>query len=182
MRNKCLICNHPKRKEIEKEFILKSSIASLVKKYFMSRGVFNRHFDRHLPDTIVNDRKNRMPELKPKVINTTKGIPELINLSSCIEYIHGETLYIHNKAKERGDHDTSLKALKQDLECLNLVIRTKELIFGYKRQENWDITLAKILKILDKHKDIKEEIAEELFIELGGKSLLEKNNYTKGNI
>lgn len=173
---RCIVCDHKHRKRIEKEYILGVTLKKLSEKYLINDRTISRHVKGHLPQSVVNDRINRMPELKLNGPPISSEIPSMINLKECIEYIHTETLEIHRKAKKRGQHNVSLKALRQDLDCVSLVLRAKELLYRHENQEQWEGTLSKILTVLSKFKGAKEAISVELYNDFGGDDLV---NYSK---
>ena len=169
---KCKVCEHALGKQMEKEFIIGDTVYAISKKYGINYGTVSRHMKNHLPQTLVNDRKLRMPELALAPVKMEDAIPSLSSLQDCIEYIHNKTLNIHQQAEKDEDYNLSLRALRSDLDCVSLVMRATELMFGHERQENWEKTLTVILSVLSEHKEAKEAVSSALYNYFGGDDFL----------
>ena len=157
--NKCKVCDSPLHKNIEKDMLQKMSFARLTAKYDICYRVLKRHKDYHLSVKTGKDMMTRMPQLQVKKSDPKKAFPHLNNIYDCLCFIHNEHLEIYDGAKERGDDSIKLQALKQDMDCLGMALKGKEVFSSYQSQGDWESILSKILVAISPHPEVKIAIS-----------------------
>ena len=162
----CKVCRSLAVKKIEIELLTPGiSYSSISKKYLISYRTLKTHKEKHLVKEVAKDMEARIPELVVPKIDPEVDIPQLDNLSGCVSYVHNKILNIYKGAMEEGNKSLALQALKQDLECVSLIIKGKELRLSYQSQNSWEASLQKILKAVENNPEARIAISDALYNE-----------------
>lgn len=107
MPRKCSICQHAKRKEIEKKLISGVSFRNITKQYGMSIGAVHRHIKKgHLSQKIVKSKE-------------TKDIIRDGDLDEQVKYWQNEIQGIYDKSKSK-DKRIALTAIDKAFKFIEL--------------------------------------------------------------
>lgn len=157
--NKCKVCDSPLQKQIEKDMLNLLSFAKLTAKYDICYRVLKRHKDDHLSVKTAQDMMSRMPQFRVKKVDPKKDLPQLDNIYDCLCFIHNEHLEIYEDAKFSGNVSVKLQALKQDMDCLGMALKGKEVFMSYQSHGDWEDILHKILVAIKSHPEVKVAIS-----------------------
>ena len=157
--NKCKVCDSPLHKKIERDMIQNTSFSRMTAKYDICYRVLKRHKDHHLAVKTAQDMMTRVSQLQVRKVNPKKDLPQLDNIYDCLCFIHNEHLEIYDDAKLRGDDSVKLQALKQDMDCLGMALKGKEVFMSYQSHGDWEDILHKILVAIKPHPEVKIAIS-----------------------
>ena len=159
----CKICDMDNRKKIEFDLLRGVPYEELSNKYKVSKYILSKHKRYHIVKNLSDSMGAELVDLRvpDSLINTT-DIPQITNVKDCLEYLHKEFIRIKAKAEGEENLPLSLQALKCDMDCIGLVIKSQELILSYQSQSSWEKILPKILEAVKPYPEVKIAIANAL--------------------
>jgi hypothetical protein len=161
-KTRCMVCSSDDRKKIERLLIKQESFASITREYNIKYWSLKNHLDYHMSKAVVKTMMSAMKELKVPVIKPEIELPKIKNLAGCLDHIHGELLWVKEKAKKERNYPVMMQALKHDLDCIGVIMKGKEIMLSYQAQGSWQKILPKILKAVEHNPEAKTAISKAL--------------------
>ncbi len=154
MPRKCTICGHKKRPAIDKALVERRPFRDIAGQYNVSKSALVRHFDDHLPSSLVKAQQ-------------AKEAADADALLAQIVGLRDEGLGVLEKAKDAEDLHTVLNAIKvtqgtiellaklagqlRDAPTINLVLSAE-----------WQVVQANVLSALDPYPEARLAVAHAL--------------------
>jgi len=110
MSQRCSICLHPERAEIDKAIIKRVSNRAIASQYGMSTASVQRHKTAHIPKDLV-------------IAKDAKDVAEAGNLLSELTDLKDRTERILAKCEQAGDLRTALLGIKELRNCVELLLK-----------------------------------------------------------
>jgi len=151
---RCKICTHPQKEEIDKALLESQNITEIAKRFSVSYDSLLRHKKNHITPLLANSRK-------------AQEIARADNLLSQVTELKDKAIAILNKAEEAGDNRTALLAIREAKGCLELLAKllgelNEQATINILINPQWLSLRAVILQALEPYPEAKLALAKAL--------------------
>jgi len=161
--SRCSVCNHKEKEAIERDILDKRLVTEIQAEYNVSRSSIYRHISKHLPSSVAEHIKNSNLDSLSS-IRSTDSKDAAISVAEQLQYLYGRALATMDNCEKSKDYQTSIRAQRQALSCLEIFFKASESIYKLKNDSKTvgeaEVMRKIILEALKDHPEARLAVAK----------------------
>lgn len=149
---RCTVCTHKKITEIERDMVDRRPVKDMMAEYGVSKSAIYRHRTKHLASAIARHIRDGISSKRP-----------MESIATQLMFLYGRAISTMDQCDRASDFQTSIRAQKQALSCLETFFKASETLYKISSEEDDSRDEARfrkaILDALEDHPEAKVAVS-----------------------